>query len=142
MIADIPLYPSSNDDPVDQALAAFAHSPEHQGLVGRGIAPRHVRPLLEFAGSLWLAPADISGDMLVELLYDLPRIYPCGAGDVDDIASELHAFWLFAERELGYAHARSCLEVIATEAVQTLEHAIAAVQAHLREPPPGVQLSR
>jgi hypothetical protein len=104
----------------DQALLAFAHSPEYTALEERTAVLGYARPLLEFAASQWLDPDDIDGRVLLELMHELSRIQPCQRTHIPLIMDELCAFWTFAERELGYPHAHSCLVVLHTEAARVL----------------------
>jgi hypothetical protein len=114
----------------DRSLAAFEHSPEYLALADRGTIPTHVRPLLELAAERWLEPDDIDGGLLLDLIHELLGLCSCGAEQIRSVLDELHAFWAFAERELGYPHGRACMEVLRGEA----ERALACAFAHPTRP--------
>jgi hypothetical protein len=108
----------------DRTLAAFEHSPEYLVLVQRGVTPTHLRPLLELAAERWLEPDDIDGNLLLELIHDIPGLCSSSTPKLRAVLEELSAFWAFAERELGYPHGRACMEVLRGEAARALACAL------------------
>lgn len=115
----------------DELLGAFEHASEYLALVGRGTAPWVMRSVLERAAMAWLEPDDIEPDILIELVHDLARTVAPEPGDVAAMVDELRAFWAFAERELGYRHARACREAVDQGVARVLEQAAAGRRARV-----------
>jgi hypothetical protein len=102
-------------------LAAFAHSPEYARLRPDELAPDYVTRLLCWSEELWLAPDDITGSTLIELLHDMPRIQPYQRRDISIIIRQFRGFFRFAGRECGFPHADECLRLLRREAGYALE---------------------
>lgn len=115
-----------------RVLAAFEHSYECQGLHDQGVEPHYLACVLELAESRWLTPDDITGPLLLQLLYDLPRVRDYQPGQIPDIVDELYAFWSFVGRECQYPHADTCLTVLERDAAQALEWALRLDMARCR----------
>ena len=106
----------------EELLDLFTTSPEGQELVRQGGTMGWADTFLDLGMSyLGATPPEMTPEQLQTILFELfPRKVSAEPGCGEEIIQALRAFWIFAQREFGLAHASACLRLLTAGAARRL----------------------